>query len=98
MVLPLLRSPLASDSSQGREAGRRVRTGPRDPDVSIRNGLEQPGQVGFLSERCCTAPTEYKQSRFRRIPKGVAMQTGTRNRGFASMDAQKQREIARKGG
>jgi hypothetical protein len=26
------------------------------------------------------------------------MQTGTRNRGFASMDAEKQREIARKGG
>ena len=26
------------------------------------------------------------------------MQTGTRNRGFASMDTQKQREIARKGG
>src|SRR3954470_14791462 len=26
------------------------------------------------------------------------MQTGTRNRGFASMESQKQREIARKGG
>lgn len=26
------------------------------------------------------------------------MQTGTRNRGFASMDREKQREIARKGG
>ena len=26
------------------------------------------------------------------------MQTGTRNRGFASMDTEKQREIARKGG
>lgn len=29
---------------------------------------------------------------------GVRMQTSTRNRGFASMDREKQREIARKGG
>jgi general stress protein YciG len=29
---------------------------------------------------------------------GVRMQSGTRNRGFASMDREKQREIARKGG
>ena len=30
--------------------------------------------------------------------KGVGMQSGTQNRGFASMDREKQREIARKGG
>src|ERR1700685_275192 len=30
--------------------------------------------------------------------KGVLMQTGTHNRGFASMDRERQREIARKGG
>src|SRR4051812_1293260 len=30
--------------------------------------------------------------------KEYVMQTGTRSRGFASMDAEKQREIARKGG
>jgi general stress protein YciG len=32
------------------------------------------------------------------IQKGWNMASGTHNRGFASMDAQKQREIARKGG
>jgi general stress protein YciG len=32
------------------------------------------------------------------LTNGVRMQSGTRNRGFASMDPEKQREIARKGG